>query len=130
MDEHCRDREQQARDRGFDLAGRITPGTTVRMPHARTARAVATAVTLLVGVALLGLSQLVFVIANQSLVGSWSGFESYDQQCSGLSLVTSFGQVIGPASAGVIAGVRCRRAATVRDSRCSSARRCRCLPCR
>ena len=38
--------EQQARDRGIDLAGRIKPGTTVRMPHARTARAVATAVTL------------------------------------------------------------------------------------
>ncbi|MDN5747270.1 MAG: hypothetical protein L0H64_01870 [Pseudonocardia sp.] len=38
--------EQQARDRGAELAAEIKPGTTVRMPHARTARAIATAVTL------------------------------------------------------------------------------------
>jgi broad specificity phosphatase PhoE len=38
--------EQQARDRGAALAAELKPGTTVRMPHARTARAVATAVTL------------------------------------------------------------------------------------
>jgi broad specificity phosphatase PhoE len=37
--------EQQARDRGTALAAEIKPGTTVRMPHARTARAIATAVT-------------------------------------------------------------------------------------
>ncbi len=37
--------EQQARDRGAALAAEIKPGTTVRMPHARTARAIATAVT-------------------------------------------------------------------------------------
>jgi broad specificity phosphatase PhoE len=36
--------EQQARDRGAALAAEIKPGTTVRMPHARTARAIATAV--------------------------------------------------------------------------------------
>jgi broad specificity phosphatase PhoE len=38
--------EQQARDRGAELAAEIKPGTLVRMPHARTARAIATAVTL------------------------------------------------------------------------------------
>jgi len=38
--------ERQARDRGTALASEIKPGTTVRMPHARTARAVATAITL------------------------------------------------------------------------------------
>lgn len=36
--------ERQARDRGTALAAEIKPGTTVRMPHARTARAIATAV--------------------------------------------------------------------------------------
>jgi broad specificity phosphatase PhoE len=38
--------EQQARDRGTALAAELKPGSTVRMPHARTARAIATAVTL------------------------------------------------------------------------------------
>ena len=38
--------EQQARDRGAALAAELVPGTVVRMPHARTARAIATAVTL------------------------------------------------------------------------------------
>ncbi len=37
--------ERQARERGAALAAEIKPGTTVRMPHARTARAIATAVT-------------------------------------------------------------------------------------
>jgi broad specificity phosphatase PhoE len=37
--------EQQARERGTALAAEIKPGTTVVMPHARTARAIATAVT-------------------------------------------------------------------------------------
>ncbi len=37
--------EQQARDRGTALGAEIKPGTTVRLPHARTARAIATAVT-------------------------------------------------------------------------------------
>jgi broad specificity phosphatase PhoE len=36
----------QARDRGRALAAEIKPGTTVRMPHARTARGVATAIAL------------------------------------------------------------------------------------
>lgn len=38
--------ERQARDRGAALAAELKPGTTVRMPRARTARAIATAVTL------------------------------------------------------------------------------------
>jgi broad specificity phosphatase PhoE len=38
--------EQQARDRGTALAAEIGAGTVVRMPHARTARAIATAVAL------------------------------------------------------------------------------------
>jgi broad specificity phosphatase PhoE len=38
--------EQQAHDRGRELAKELEPGTTVRMPHARTARGTATAVTL------------------------------------------------------------------------------------
>lgn len=38
--------EQQARDRAAALATELKPGTTVRMPHARTARGAATAVTL------------------------------------------------------------------------------------
>jgi broad specificity phosphatase PhoE len=37
--------EQQARDRGAALAKELAPGTVVRMPHARTARATATATT-------------------------------------------------------------------------------------
>lgn len=38
--------EEQARERGAELAKEITPDTVVRMPHARTARAIATAVGL------------------------------------------------------------------------------------
>jgi broad specificity phosphatase PhoE len=38
--------EQQATARGAELAAEILPDTVVRMPHARTARAIATAVTL------------------------------------------------------------------------------------
>jgi broad specificity phosphatase PhoE len=38
--------EKQARERGAALAAEITPDRTVRMPHARTARAIATAVGL------------------------------------------------------------------------------------
>jgi MFS family permease len=60
--------------------------------------------TLLAGVAVLGLSQLVFVVANQTLVGSRSHLASYDQRFSSLSFVASLGQLIGPASAGLIAG--------------------------
>jgi MFS family permease len=60
-------------------------------------------VTLLVDVALLGLSQLVFVVANQTLVGSRSHLDAYDRRFSSLSFVASLGQLIGPASAGLIA---------------------------
>lgn len=35
--------EKQARERGAELATEVEPGTTVRMPHARTVRAIATA---------------------------------------------------------------------------------------
>jgi broad specificity phosphatase PhoE len=38
--------ERQARERGATLAAELKPGTSVRMPHARTSRAVATAVAL------------------------------------------------------------------------------------
>lgn len=38
--------ESQARDRGVSLASELAPGTTVRMLHARTARATATAAAL------------------------------------------------------------------------------------
>jgi broad specificity phosphatase PhoE len=38
--------EQQARDRGTALAAELRSGMTVRMPHARTARGIATAVAL------------------------------------------------------------------------------------
>ena len=38
--------ERQARERGTALAAQVEPGTAVRMPHARTTRAVATAVAL------------------------------------------------------------------------------------
>jgi broad specificity phosphatase PhoE len=38
--------ERQARERGATLAKEIAPGTDVRMPHAETARATATAITL------------------------------------------------------------------------------------
>lgn len=60
--------------------------------------------SLLAGVALLGFSQLVFVVANQTLVGSRSHIETYDQRFGSLSFVASLGQLIGPVSAGVIAG--------------------------
>ncbi len=38
--------ERQARERGAALAAELKQGTTVRMPHSRTARGIATAVTL------------------------------------------------------------------------------------
>ena len=38
--------EQQARERGVALAAELKPGSAVRMPHARTARAIATATVL------------------------------------------------------------------------------------
>lgn len=64
---------------------------------------IGTAVALLVLVAVLGLAQLTFVVANQTLVGSRSPTESYDSRYGYLSFVASFGQLIGPASIGLIA---------------------------
>jgi MFS family permease len=64
---------------------------------------VAVPAALLVGVALLGLSQLVFVVADQTLVGSRTPRERYDQRFGSLSFVASLGQLIGPAAAGLIA---------------------------
>ena len=64
---------------------------------------IGTAVALLALVAVLGLAQLTFVVANQTLVGSRSPTESYDGRYGYLSFVASFGQLIGPASIGLIA---------------------------
>lgn len=59
---------------------------------------------LLGSIAVLGLGQLVFVVANQTLVGSRSPTKAYDRRFGHLSFVASFGQLIGPAAAGLIAG--------------------------
>jgi MFS family permease len=64
----------------------------------------ASVVALLSLIALLGLSQLVFVVANQTLVASRSKAKDYDRRFGHLSFVASFGQLIGPAGAGLIAG--------------------------
>lgn len=58
---------------------------------------------LLVLIGMLGLSQLVFVIADQTLVGSRTPASAYDSRFGSLSFVASLGQLIGPASAGLIA---------------------------
>lgn len=55
-------------------------------------------------VALLGLSQLVFVVANQTLVGSRSDPSAYDGRFGHLSFVASLGQLIGPGVAALAAG--------------------------
>lgn len=60
-------------------------------------------VGLLVLIGVLGLSQLVFVVANQTLVGSRTPASGYDSRFGSLSFVASLGQLIGPASAGLIA---------------------------
>lgn len=61
-------------------------------------------ITLVVTIGLLGLSQLIFVVADQTLVGSRSPASSYDRRFGNLSFVASLGQLIGPAGAGLIAG--------------------------
>ena len=58
---------------------------------------------LLVLIGMLGLSQLVFVVADQTLVGSRTPASGYDSRFGSLSFVASLGQLIGPASAGLIA---------------------------
>ncbi len=65
---------------------------------------VGSAVGLLALIALLGLSQLVFVVANQTLIASRTPAKEYDRRFGHLSFVASFGQLIGPAGAGLIAG--------------------------
>jgi MFS family permease len=64
---------------------------------------VAEPVGLVVCIGLLGLSQLVFVVADQTLVGSRSPADSYDRRFGNLSFVASLGQLIGPLAAGIIA---------------------------
>lgn len=58
---------------------------------------------LLLLLALLGLAQLVFVVANQSAVASRTATGSYDGRFGYLSFVASLGQLIGPAAAGFVA---------------------------
>lgn len=65
---------------------------------------IAEPVALVASIALLGLSQLIFVVADQTLVGSRSPATTYDRRFGNLSFVASFGQLIGPAAAGLIAG--------------------------
>lgn len=65
---------------------------------------VAEPIALVVCIGLLGLSQLIFVVADQTLVGSRSPASSYDRRFGNLSFVASLGQLIGPAAAGLIAG--------------------------
>lgn len=61
-------------------------------------------IALIASIALLGLSQLIFVVADQTLVGSRSPADTYDRRFGNLSFVASLGQLIGPAAAGLIAG--------------------------
>ena len=79
-------------------------GAAVMMAVASAGLAViGTAPALLVLIALLGLSQLAFVVSNQSLIGSRSRIESYESRFGHLAFVASLGQLIGPAAAGLIA---------------------------
>lgn len=64
---------------------------------------VGTPVALLGLIAVLGLGQLIFVVADQTLVGSRTLTAGYDSRFGSLSFVASFGQLIGPAAAGLIA---------------------------
>lgn len=64
---------------------------------------VASPIWLLGLIGVLGLSQLVFVVADQTLVGSRTPASGYDSRFGSLSFVASLGQLIGPASAGLIA---------------------------
>ncbi len=65
---------------------------------------VGTDVALLAVVAVLGLSQLVFVVVDQTLVGNRSNPDAFDGRYGHLSFVASLGQLIGPALAGIVAG--------------------------
>lgn len=65
---------------------------------------VASPIALILCIGLLGLSQLIFVVADQTLVASRSVAGSYDRRFGNLSFVASLGQLIGPAAGGLIAG--------------------------
>jgi MFS family permease len=79
-------------------------GATLMMVAATLALALAgSAASLLLFIGLLGLAQLMFVVSNQTLVGSRSQPGSFDSRFGYLSFVASLGQLIGPASAGLIA---------------------------
>jgi MFS family permease len=66
--------------------------------------AVDTVLGLLLLLAVLGLAQLVFVVANQTAVSNRTAAHSYDGRFGHMSFVASLGQLIGPAAAGLIAG--------------------------
>lgn len=57
---------------------------------------------LLLSIAVLGLSQLAYVVANQTLIGSRSHAAAFDGRYGHLSFMASFGQLLGPAAAGLI----------------------------
>jgi MFS family permease len=79
-------------------------GSTALMVLASVGLAVAgSSAALLALIAVLGLAQLVFVVANQTLVGSRTPRDRYDTRFGSLSFVASLGQLIGPAGAGLIA---------------------------
>lgn len=79
-------------------------GSTVVMVVAAVGLAFAgSAAALLVLIGLLGLGQLVFVVADQTLVGSRTPSGAYDSRFGSLSFVASLGQLIGPAAAGIVA---------------------------
>ncbi len=79
-------------------------GSTILMVIASIGLAFAgTALALLLLIGLMGLGQLVFVVADQTLVGSRTPSGAYDSRFGSLSFVASLGQLIGPAAAGLIA---------------------------
>jgi MFS family permease len=83
---------------------RFLAGAAGLMIATCTALAVAgSAPALLALIAMLGLSQFVFVVANQTLIGSRSPADSYASRYGYLAFVASLGQLIGPAFAGLIA---------------------------
>lgn len=80
-------------------------GSTVGLGIASASLAfIGSPIALVLCIGLLGLSQLIFVVADQTLVGSRSPAASYDRRFGNLSFVASLGQLIGPAAAGLIAG--------------------------
>jgi MFS family permease len=79
-------------------------GSTILMIVASIGIAFAsTPLVLLLLIGVLGLGQLVFVVANQTIIGSRTPSGAYDSRFGSLSFVASLGQLIGPAAAGLIA---------------------------